>query len=103
MRWNYATWYEDCNTKDSYGQCTTRARNLSIANKSWHRHKKVIVKNPANSRRIVVSVEESGPAIWTDRVSGLSPEAMLALGASTNDVLEYGFAVNQSLPLGRLY
>lgn len=103
MRWNYASWYEDCDTKDSYGQCTTRTRNVDIANKGWHRHKKVIVKNSANGRRIVVSVEESGPAIWTNRVSGLSPEAMSELEASTNDTLEYTWAANQKLPLGRLY
>lgn len=103
MRWNYGSWYEDCETKDSYNQCTTRTRNIDIVNKGWHRHKKVIVKNPANGRRIIVSVEEAGPAIWTSRVSGLSPEAMEELGASTNDNLDYRWAVNQKLPLGRLY
>lgn len=102
MRWGYANWYEDCGTQTD-GHCTTRTSNVDIVNKGWHRHKKVIVKNPANNRRIVVSVEESGPAIWTDRVSGLSPEAMEELGASTNDNLEYRWAVNQSLSLGRLY
>ncbi|KKQ88214.1 MAG: hypothetical protein UT11_C0038G0006 [Berkelbacteria bacterium GW2011_GWA2_38_9] len=102
MRWNYGSWYEDCGSV-SDGHCTTRTSNVDIVNKGWHRHKKVIVKNPTNNRRIVVSVEESGPAIWTDRVSGLSPEAMEELGASTNDNLEYRWAVNQNLTLGRLY
>lgn len=103
MRWNYVSWYEDCGDRDSSGHCTTHTRNLDYANKGWHRHKRVIVKNPANGRRLVASIEESGPAIWTGRVSGLSPEAMAELGASTNDNLEYAWAANQNLPLGRLY
>lgn len=102
MRWNYAEWYEDAGTLDSFGRPMTRTRNLNTTAKNWHRHKKVIVTNPSNSRQMVVSVEESGPAFWTGRVSGLSPEAMSELGASTDDTLTYYWAGNQGLALGRI-
>ena len=70
---------------------------------NWHRGRKVLVTNPANGRRLVASIMESGPAIFTGRVSGLSPEAMLALDTITdkND-LEYGFILDQSIPVGPL-
>ncbi len=102
MRWNYCEWYEDSGNLDSFGRAGTYCRNLDSAAKSWHRHKKVIVTNPSNGKQVVVSVEESGPAIWTGRVSGLSPEAMIALNASTNDELLYYWAGNQDINLGVL-
>lgn len=70
---------------------------------NWHRGRRVLVTNPANGRRLVASIMESGPAIFTGRVSGLSPEAMLALDTTTdkND-LEYGFMLDQSIPVGPL-
>jgi len=66
----------------------------------WHKKKKVLVKNPENGKRIVASVLEAGPAMWTGRVSGLSPEAMDALGADIDQKLNYGFLVDQSMELG---
>jgi hypothetical protein len=82
----------------------TRTALLSNTNeaKNWHRGKKVLVTNPANGRRLVASIMESGPAIFTNRVSGLSPEAMLALGVETDGNLEYGFMIDQSAPVGPL-
>ncbi|MGA1050595.1 MAG: hypothetical protein ACO3TG_03795, partial [Minisyncoccia bacterium] len=68
----------------------------------WHRGRKVLVTNPANGKRVVASIIESGPAIFTNRVSGLSPEAMLELGAVTDTNLEYGFMIDQSIPVGPL-
>lgn len=102
MRWNYCEWYEDAGNLDSFGRAGTYCRNLNSTAKSWHRHKKVIVTNPSNGKQVVVSVEESGPAIWTGRVSGLSPEAMDAIGAVTNSELYYYWAGDQSLNLGPL-
>lgn len=93
MRWLYATWYED-----SGGN--TRTKDIDPILKSWHRHKKLIVINPATNKSVVVSIEEAGPAIWTDRVSGLSPEAMKVIGAVTNNSLKYYWAGSQSLPTG---
>lgn len=66
----------------------------------WHKKKKVLVKNPENGKRIVATILEAGPAMWTDRVSGLSPEAMDALGAGIDDTLTYGFLVDQSMEPG---
>jgi hypothetical protein len=104
MRWNYVTWYEapdgTCSSVDGHPDTCTTGYNSAL--KNWHYRKKVIVTNPANGKRIVASIMESGPAIWTNRVSGLSPEAMYVLGATTNNSLTYYWAANQSLPLGYL-
>lgn len=70
--------------------------------KNWHKGRKVLVTNPANGKRLVASIMESGPAIFTNRVSGLSPEAMFDLGAITDSNLEYGFLIDQSIPVGPL-
>lgn len=116
MRWNYCTWYEDPNTLDSFGRPTTRTTNCSNTAKNWHYGKKVIVSNPRTGRKIVTAIGESGPAIWITRergvVSGLSPEATDYIvgdryfngrGVGTGgDNLIYGWAVDQSLPLGPL-
>lgn len=92
MRWNYCTWYEE--------DGITKVKNCDPVLKSWHRHKKLIVTNPDNGKSVVVSIEEAGPQIWTGRVSGLSPEAMLVIGAVTNDNLTYYWIGSQSVPLG---
>lgn len=94
MRWSYCDWYEEGGS--------TYTRNCSTAAKNWHRHKKVVVSNPANGRTLIASVEESGPAIWTGRVSGLSPEAFAELDAVTDSNLNYLWAVNQGVSLGRI-
>jgi len=51
---------------------------------------------------VIASIVEYGPAPWTGRVSGLSPEAMLMLGAVTDNNLTYYWALDQSLPPGPL-
>lgn len=84
-----------------------KTRSVEISNtsqaKAWHKGRKVLVTNPANGKRLVAIIMESGPQIFTNRVSGLSPEAMLALDTITdkND-LEYGFMLDQSIPVGPL-
>jgi hypothetical protein len=83
MRWNYTT----ANGQPYY------------AAKSWYYKKRVIVTNPINGKSVVASVIEYGPGIMS-RVAGLSPEAMSAIGAQTNDSLEYYWAANQLIPLG---
>jgi hypothetical protein len=70
--------------------------------KNWHKGKKILVTNPANGRRLVAMIMDAGPAMFTNRVSGLAPEAMLALGIDTNANLEYGFLIDQSIPVGPL-
>jgi hypothetical protein len=85
MRWNYT---------NANGQAV-------LAPKSWYYGKKVIVTNPATGQRVVAAVIEYGPGIMS-RVAGLSPEAMLAVSAVTNNNLNYYWAANQSLALGPL-
>lgn len=80
----------------------TRSADFNNTAKNWHRGRKVLVTNPANGRRLVTTIMESGPAIFTNRVSGLSPEAMIALGVVTDDTLQYGFMIDQSIPVGLL-
>jgi len=86
----------------------TRSANLNGSSSqtntaiNWHRGRKVLITNPANGKRLVASIIESGPAIFTGRVSGLSPEAMFDLGAITDSDLEYGFLLDQSIPVGPL-
>jgi len=84
MRWNYT---------DLHGQPI-------LAPKDWYYRKRVLVINPANNKRVIASIVEYGPATWTGRVSGLSPEAMLVLDAQTDDNLSYYWALDQSLPPG---
>lgn len=91
MRWTYCDW------NDSTG-CSS----FSASAKNWHRHKKVVVTNPVNGRQLIASVEDFGPAIWTGRVSGLSPEAMNDLGVVTDDTLTYLWAIDQNIALGRI-
>jgi hypothetical protein len=103
MRWNYTEWYEapdgTCSSTLD-GKLDTCTRNTNSSKKAWHYRKRVLVINPANGRKIVASIMESGPAIWTGRVSGLSPEAMYSLGAVTNNNLEYHWYLNQNASLG---
>jgi hypothetical protein len=105
MRWSYVNWFESpdgsCSSAPD-GHPDTCTSNYNSSSKNWHYRKKVIVTNPANGKRVVASVLEAGPAIWTGRVSGLSPEAMLAISASTNNNLNYYWAADQSIPLGPL-
>lgn len=102
MRWNYCSAWDD-----NLSSCTG---GLSQSLKSWHIGKKVIVSNPSNGRKVVVAVGDFGPANWVTAqqgvASGLSPEATdYMVGSKHNtggDMLLYGWAVDQTLPLGPL-
>jgi len=63
----------------------TRALHADSEKKSWHKKKKVLVTNSRNGKRVVASILESGPAIWTNRVGGLSPEAFETIEARNNE------------------
>lgn len=84
MRWNYTA---------LHGQ-------EIYASKDWYYRKRVLITNPANGRKVVCSIIEYGPHPSVNRVSGLSPEAMYAIGAITNDTLLYNWAPSQVTPLG---
>lgn len=79
MRWGYST--------QGGGEITDPG-----SQSFWFEPQIILVTNPANGKQIRAAVIEYGPAARTGRVSGLSPEAMLALGAKTDDTLEYAFA-----------
>lgn len=79
------------------------------------KHKKVIITNPVNGKRIVASIEEYGPAarlMTRDGINaGASPEVYKYLGLANpytgnpNDKSGYatfGFATDQNIPLGPL-
>ncbi len=44
--------------------------------RDWYKHRKVLVANPKNGRTIVAVVADSGPAAWTGKQFGGSPEVM---------------------------
>jgi hypothetical protein len=44
--------------------------------KPWYRYRKVFVYNPDNQRGIVAVIGDSGPAKWTGKTFGGSPEVM---------------------------
>lgn len=48
--------------------------------KDWYKYRKVLIVNPENGKAVVASVADSGPAAWTGKHFGASPEAMLYLG-----------------------
>lgn len=47
---------------------------------NWYRYRKVLVVNPNNGRSIVAVVGDAGPAAWTGKQFGGSPEVMAHLG-----------------------
>lgn len=114
MRWQYVSTAWNGNVKP--------APNMNSLIK-WYKSKKVVIK--FNGKCIATSVEEFGPAPysgsgrkadnppsnWTGflpsdppgyngRVIGASAEVARALGLSTNNVVEIGWAADQSVPLG---
>ncbi|OGD85762.1 hypothetical protein A2Z23_02605 [Candidatus Curtissbacteria bacterium RBG_16_39_7] len=48
--------------------------------KDWWKFRKMLVYNPANGKSVVAVVADSGPATYTGKIFGGSPEVMEALG-----------------------
>ena len=46
----------------------------------WYKFRKVVVVNPANGKTIIASIADAGPADWTGKKFGGSPEVMAYLG-----------------------
>ena len=44
--------------------------------RDWYKYRKVVVANPRTGRAIVAAVADSGPAYWTGKHFGGSPEVM---------------------------
>lgn len=73
--------------------------------REWYKYRKVLVINPANGKTIVAVVGDAGPANWTGKNFGASPEVMAYLGM--HDGRERGPAIlffvddkDNSVPLG---
>ena len=50
--------------------------------KNWYKHRKVLIVNTDNGKAVVAAVADSGPAAWTGKSFGGSPEVMEYLGGS---------------------
>jgi len=50
--------------------------------RNWYKYRKVLIVNTDNGNAVVASVADSGPAMWTGKNFGGSPEVMEYLGGS---------------------
>ena len=48
--------------------------------KNWYKHRKVLIVNTNNGNAVVAAISDSGPAAWTGKHFGGSPEVMEFLG-----------------------
>ena len=72
--------------------------------KEWFRHRKMVVVNPKNGVVVVGAIEDAGPAEYTGRAFGGSPEVMEELGFSGGGDRVFMYFVNDPkdiIPLGR--
>lgn len=47
--------------------------------RDWYKYRKVLLVNPNNGKAVVANIADAGPAKWTGKQFGASPEAMKAL------------------------
>ena len=50
--------------------------------KDWYKHRKVFIVNTENGNAVVAAIADSGPAAWTGKQFGGSPEVMQTLGGN---------------------
>jgi hypothetical protein len=79
----------------------TRPVDINKKKKAWYKEKKVLVTNEKNGKKVVASILEAGPAIWTGRVGGLSPEAFDAIDAKNDTKCTFAF-VDDDTKLGKV-
>ena len=48
--------------------------------KNWYKYRKVLIVNAQNGNAVVAAIADSGPAAWTGKHFGGSPEVMRSLG-----------------------
>ena len=48
--------------------------------RNWYKYRKVLIVNRKNGNAVVASIADSGPAAWTGKHFGGSPEVMYYLG-----------------------
>ncbi|OGY18185.1 MAG: hypothetical protein A2900_05180 [Candidatus Chisholmbacteria bacterium RIFCSPLOWO2_01_FULL_50_28] len=51
--------------------------------RDWYRYRKVLIVNTQNGNTVVASIADAGPAAWTGKHFGGSPEVMFSLGGPT--------------------
>jgi hypothetical protein len=51
--------------------------------KDWYRYRKILIVNTKSGNAVVASIADSGPAAWTGKQFGGSPEVMNYLGGPT--------------------
>ena len=73
--------------------------------RDWYKYRKVLVVNPANGKTVVADVADSGPADFTGKHYGGSPEIMAYLGLNVH--MQKGAVIlffvddpNNEIPLG---
>ena len=47
--------------------------------RDWYKYRKILIVNPANGQAVVTALGDAGPAEWTGKQFGASPEAMKEL------------------------
>lgn len=73
----------------------------------WYKHRKVAVVNPLNGKTIIAAIADAGPAFWTGKHFGGSPEVMAFLGLNVGKqkgpvVLFFVDDSEDKVPLGPL-
>lgn len=72
--------------------------------RDWYKHRKVLIVNTNNGNAVVAAIADSGPAAWTGKVFGGSPEVMEYLGGARYKkgpvVLFFVDDPNNEVPLG---
>lgn len=72
--------------------------------RDWYKHRKVLIVNTQNGNAVVAAIADSGPAAWTGKVFGGSPEVMEYLGGPRYKkgpvVLFFVDDPNNKVPLG---
>jgi hypothetical protein len=87
--------------KSGQWERATRPVDIDKKKKSWYKEKKVLVTNKKNGKKVVASILEAGPAIWTGRVGGLSPEAFDVIDAKNDTKCTFAF-VDDDTKLGKV-
>lgn len=84
MRWDYQTMHA----------------NVGTAKKLWSQ-KRILIVNPANGRAVVARPNDWGPHVRTERIIDVSPGALKAIGATTDNLVLVSFAQDDA-PLGQV-
>lgn len=50
--------------------------------RDWYKYRKVLIVNATNGNAVIADIADSGPAAWTGKQFGGSPEVMQALGGA---------------------